>query len=170
MRTVSIALLLAGLLGCGDDGARGEARPSAADEAEEAARQRAERQLFGPDGELLESDQRVAGLALPRGLETVLDEERSHVYHSRAPLRKLQSYFGQRLLTGQVDRMGDGAVYRNAAPRGVRGGVVHMDVSILPMDRDRTRVEIIEIPPAPENPPTEAEYLEALERDQHRWE
>jgi len=167
-----LALSLAALLAaaaCGDDGDDAEAARRSASGGDRPS-SRADAPVFGTDGQLLESDTVVAGLRVPRGLETVLDEERSHVYHSRVPLRKLQAYFGERLITGEVDRMGDGAIYRGAVPRGVTGGVVRMDVSILPMSRDRARVEIVELPPTPTNPLTEQQYNEALERDLRRWE
>jgi hypothetical protein len=107
---------------------------------------------YGPDGELRESDDVVAGLPLPVGLERVHGSERRHVYRTTLPLRAVQRYFGPRLVTGQVDRLGDGAVFRHAVPRGVQGGVVKLDVSIMPVSSG-TRIEIIEIRPPPASPP-----------------
>jgi hypothetical protein len=119
--------------------------------------------LYGPDGELLESDQRVAGLTLPRGLEEILREERRYVYRSPAPLAKVQRYFGPRLLTGQVDVLpSGGAAYRDAVPREARGGAVRLDVIIEPSTVARSRVEIIERPPPIVTPPSEEETLRRL--------
>jgi hypothetical protein len=123
--------------------------------------------LYGSDGLLRESDEVVAGLRLPVGLTKVHGEERRHVYRTRVPLRAVQRYFGPRLVTGQVDEVGTGAVYRNAVPRGVRGGTVKLDVSILPVSSG-TRVEIVEIRPPPPNPPDLAE-IRRWAREKH-WE
>lgn len=121
-------------------------------EARTEAQRRPAPSPFGPDGELRESDEVIAGLRLPVGLERMHGDERRHVYRTRVPLRAVQRYFGPRLVTGQVDRLGTGAVYRRAVPKGVRGGVVKLDVSILPVSRG-TRVEIVEIRPPPQDPP-----------------
>ncbi|HJL14954.1 MAG TPA: hypothetical protein RMH99_04820 [Sandaracinaceae bacterium LLY-WYZ-13_1] len=107
--------------------------------------------LYDHEGVPLESDERVAGLVLPRGLTAVeeLSEERRHVYRSRVPSGPLLRYFGPRLTTAQVDRSGGGVTYADAAPRGVRGGVVRLDVSIRPSSSAEALVEIYERPPAP---------------------
>lgn len=105
--------------------------------------------LFGPDGELVPSDRDIAGLPLPRGLETVREQGRDHVFAIRAPLAKVQSYFGPRIVTGDVDRIGAGVVYRAGVARGVRGGEVPLDVSILPRADGTVRVEVVELPPPP---------------------
>jgi len=118
--------------------------------------------LYGPSGELLESNRRVAGLQLPRGLEVTREEGRRHIYHHGASVRTVQAFFGTRLVTGAVDPIGDGAVYREATPRGVRGGIVKLDVTITPSSHGGTRVEIVEIPPAPRTLPSEAEVRAQL--------
>jgi hypothetical protein len=121
--------------------------------------------LYGEDGALLESDVTVAGLVLPRGLEPVLEEERRHVYRSDVPLPRVLQYFGVRLVTGQVDALsGGGATYRDAVPRDVRGGAVHLDVTIEGSSVARTRIEILELAPAPTTPPSEAEMVRRLEQ------
>lgn len=125
--------------------------------------------IYGDDGEVLESGEVVAGLPLPRGIETVLEDGRRHVYRSEVPLQKMQSYFGVRLVTGQVDaRSGGGATYVDALPRGVRGGVVRMDVTIEPSSAARTRIEIVEREPPPSSPPSEEESLRRLRERMER--
>lgn len=124
--------------------------------------------LFGPDGELLESDQKIAGLPLPKGLDVVREGERSHVYFTQAPLVKVQRYFGPRLTTTEVERIGAGVVYRQAIPKGVRGGQVRMDVSLLPATGGRTRVEVVELPPAPivpDDPTARRAMLKRIEEE-----
>ncbi|AKF03267.1 hypothetical protein [Sandaracinus amylolyticus] len=116
--------------------------------------------IYGADGELLESDEVVAGLRLPRGLRPLSSRERRHVYGSDVPLAKVQRYFGPRLVTGQVDARPSGrATYVDAVPRDVRGGEVRLDVTIEPASGMATRVEIVERAPAPLSAPPEEETL-----------
>jgi hypothetical protein len=125
--------------------------------------------LYDAEGNLLPSDVVVAGLALPRGLEErPVHGARRHVYRTDVPLTKVQAYFGQRLITGQVDRIGDAAIFRRAVPSGVRGGVVHLDVGIHPIPRGGTRVEIDELPPPATNPPSADELIRQFEEEQRR--
>ncbi|MCC6873795.1 MAG: hypothetical protein IT378_05730 [Sandaracinaceae bacterium] len=124
--------------------------------------------LYGPEGELLESDERVAGLALPRGLSLTREDGRLHVYASRAPVEKLLRYFGPRLDTLNVEQRGTIVVYHDATPRHGRGGLVRLDVTIQPSSAHAARLEIYERPPPP--PPgtqiSEEEIRRALERAQ----
>lgn len=127
--------------------------------------------LYDDEGQLLESSTRVAGLVLPRGLETVVDEERRHVYRTDVPIAKVQQYFGVRLVTGQVDTRPNGSVtYVDALPRGVRGGEVRLDVTIDPVVGSGTRVEVRERLPAPVDPPSEEEALRMLQEQMRRAE
>ncbi len=106
--------------------------------------------LSDAQGARLESDELLAGLTLPRGLSLIAQRERRHSFETRVPRPKLVAYFGPRLFTGAVEPLGDGAIYRAAIPRGVRGELaVKLDVSIVPASNGRTRVEIHAIPPPP---------------------
>lgn len=171
-RALSLALACAGVVGgaCGGGSEAPEVAEEVAPAPEVAREERPEPEpLYGEDGELLESSHVVAGLRLPRGLEQVIAEERRHVYSSEVPLVKVQRYFGVRLVTGEVsERPGGGATYVDAVPRDVRGGAVHLDVTIEPSSMAATRVEIVERVPAPVQPPSEEETLrrarEAMER------
>jgi hypothetical protein len=108
-------------------------------------------ELYDDEGVPRESDARVAGLALPRGLTKVdaIESPRRHVYTSAIPPERLLRYFGPRLMTMNVEQRGHAVVYHDAEPRGVRGGVVRLDVTIEPTSRHPSRVEIVERPPAP---------------------
>ncbi len=123
--------------------------------------------LYDEEGNLRESEEVIAGLVMPRGLELSHEEERRHVYSTSVPRPKLLAYFGPRLFTGSVDRIGEGAIFRAATVQGVRGGQVRLDVSILETGPS-TRVEVFEIPPLPENPPSpeeiEEQYREMMQR------
>jgi hypothetical protein len=105
--------------------------------------------LYDADGVPLEGEVNVAGLTLPVGLTAVREAERRHVFTSEIPVRRLVRYFGPRLSTVEVTREGERVAYRNAAPVGVRGGVVRLDVLLEPTTGAATRLEIREHPPRP---------------------
>ncbi|MEO0321367.1 MAG: hypothetical protein AAF447_00280 [Myxococcota bacterium] len=116
--------------------------------------------LYDAEGALLESEEIIAGLTLPRGLTLLAQRERHHSFESRVPRPKLVAYFGPRLFTGAVEPLADGAIYRAAIPRGVREDqAVKLDVSIVPASNGRTRVEIHAIPPLPADGVTTEERL-----------
>lgn len=121
--------------------------------------------IRGEDGELLESDERVAGLVLPRGLEEVSHIGVRWVYRTDQPMPLVLRYFGTRLVTGTVERgPGGRATYRNAVPSGVDPeAAVRMDVTIGSTSGAATRIEIVEIPPEPLTPPTEEEIRARVE-------
>ena len=120
--------------------------------------------IVGPDGELLESDQRVLGLVLPRGLEVVNEIGTRHVYRSDQPLSRVLGYFGTRLVTGVVEREGPEATYRNAIPAGIDpASAVHMDVTIGPTSGAAARIEIVELPAPLLTEPSEDEIRARVE-------
>jgi hypothetical protein len=121
--------------------------------------------LYDEEGNLLPSEERVAGLALPVGLTPFASEDRMHSYLSNVPIARLLRYFGPRLTTGTVEpRSGGGACYRAATVREATGSAVRLDVTITPVPGERTMVEIRELPPPPVTPPSEAESIHALEQ------
>ncbi len=166
MRASCLALLVA--IGCGGP----TEAPPPVERPPRAVRERPIRPvretLYGSDGQLVETDERVAGFPLPRGMTKLRDEGRRHIYRTEAPLGKVQAYFGRRLMTGQVDRQGEAVVYRDALAR--NGSPVHLDVTIAPGSTGLTRVEIHELAPPAVNPPTEADYERQLARDMQRWD
>jgi len=168
-KTLALILLAFALAACGQDA---EERPPAPVVAETEATVRAENpnRLYDEEGNLLESNVVVAGLRLPRGLEEAGEAERLHAYRTGVPIEKLLAYIGPRLITGQVDRHGSGATFREAVPRDARGGIVKLDVAIVPMNRTTTRMEIRELPPVPTNPPTEAEVIQHWNEEQRTLE
>ena len=108
--------------------------------------------IYDGEGVPRESDEVVAGLTLPLGLEAIeSDDERRHLYRSEVAPDALLRYFGPRLTTVDIQREGEHVTYREATPRDVRGGVVKLDVTIRPSSQRgvRSRLEIYEIPPPP---------------------
>jgi hypothetical protein len=110
---------------------------------------RVDDRMYDARGVPLPSDERVAGLTLPRGLtkQPALSSERRHVYHSTVPRAPLLRYFGPRLTTVNIQERGEAVTYVDAVPREARGGIVRLDVSILPSSAHGARVEIYERPP-----------------------
>lgn len=123
----------------------------------------------GPDGELLESDTRVLGLVLPRGLEPVSELGTVHIYRSDQPMPLVLRYLGTRLVTGVVERgAGGSATYRNAIASGIDATTaVRMDVTVSTTSGAATRVEIEELVPEPLAAPTEDEIRARIEAHIH---
>lgn len=169
MRTLCIlVLLLSGA--CGEDEViqtpdRVEPEPPLRPQGES----RTDGFLYDAEGNLRESEDVIAGLTLPRGLELSHEQERRHVYRSTVPRAKLLGYFGPRLFTGSVDPIGDGAIFRGATVQGAVGSAVRLDVTILQTGAT-SRIEIFELPPIPENPPSPAELQRLWEEQQRRAE
>ena len=103
---------------------------------------------------------------MPRGLtEQESADERVHRYWApEVPLAKVIAYFGPILVTGQVDRVGSGAVYQDAVPRDVQGSPVRLKVGVHSSPRGGARVEIRELPP-PRATPLDDEQLRDLARE-----
>ena len=166
-----LALLAAALVlgGCTSKPEPAEPAPRPTETAEaaaESAPQPRRQRIIDPQGRLIPSDDFLAGVRLPRGMELVREEALLHVYHIRAPIEKVLGYFGPMLITGNVERRGKGAVYRGASVRGAEINPTKVDVSILDLERHRTRVAITELPPpsphAPSDAQTKAAAMEAF--------
>ena len=121
--------------------------------------------IFDANGNLKPSGEELLGLTLPMGLEPQPSgNPRMHRYWgSEVPVQALMRFFGPRLVTGQVDRIGSGAIYRQAIPRDARGSALKVDVGIHSSPRGGARLEIREIPP--ERRPVSAAEVERLQRD-----
>jgi hypothetical protein len=119
--------------------------------------------IFGDDGSLLESSETINGLVLPRGLESVVDEDRRHVYRTRSSVDLVLRYLGPRLSTADVERSARGAAtYRQATATGSTGAEP-MDVSVAPTSGGFTRIELTLAPPTILAEPSEEEARRRLE-------
>ncbi len=148
---------------CGDE--TGTGASNTVPLAERSKNQKgAKDELYDAEGNLLASGKKVAGLTLPRGLEPSTKRARSRSYTTKVPLNKVLRFFGPRLQTGTVDRIGQGIIYRQAIPRGVKGGVVKLDVSVLPSSKGGARVEIVELPPPPKTTPNRGQLAKEMDR------
>ena len=100
-----LALLAAALVlgGCTSKPEPAEPAPRPTETAEaaaESAPQPRRQRIIDPQGRLIPSDDFLAGVRLPRGMELVREEALLHVYHIRAPIEKVLGYFGPMLITG----------------------------------------------------------------------
>lgn len=117
--------------------------------APEAAKRAASPRRFDAEGRLLPSDDWVAGIRLPRGAELSREDGLLHVYRVRAPVDRVLAYIGPMMVTGSVERRGKGAVYKRASVRGAEFNPTKVDVSVLEVATNTTRVSIMELPPPP---------------------
>lgn len=130
------------------------AAPAAAEDAvEEAPRERPPR-TFDVEGRLIPSDEYIAGIRLPRGVELFRADEVTHVYRVRAPIDKVLAYLGPMMITGNVERRGKGAVYKRASVRGAEVNPTKVDVSITEVGSNLVRIAVTELPPPPTHAPS----------------
>ncbi len=123
--------------------------------------------IFDADGKLYPSKEYAGGVAMPVGVELFRADELTRVYRIRAPIDRVLEYFGPRLMTGNVQRIGDGAVYKRASVKGAEVNPTKIDVSILEIGSNLVRIQIREIPPGPEYAPS-ASQTKSAARDQWR--
>ena len=163
--TVTIAVCLS-FVGCSCETRQGQGseRPARVEEAPELRPP----SIYGLDGELKESDTVIAGLTMPMGITLDYQRGHQHSFSSAVPMRKLQTYFGPRLNTADVERVGDGAIFRRALPAGEESETAsQLDVSILSGSSGVVRVNVMEYPPA-DTTRTEAQVRAAFEEASRR--
>lgn len=127
--------------------------------------------LYGADGVLLPSEERVVGIVLPRGLRAVGRAERRYFFESDEPVEALQRYLGPRLITGEVEPVGSGVIFRRAAPRDARGADVRVDVLVAASSAARSSVTITEyerVAPGTVRVSTEQEIEQRMREDATR--
>lgn len=146
---------------------RGEAASSAREEAAEAPKQQRPPRTFDVEGRLIPSDEYIAGIRLPRGVELFRADEVTHVYRIRAPIDKVLAYIGPMMITGKVERRGKGAVYRRASVRGAEVNPTKVDVAITEIGSNLVRIAVTELPPPPTHIPS-ADHTKAAARDTWR--
>ena len=161
--TLAAAMLLAWLV-AGACRSEAPAAPEPAPEVEDTqavvetpAPARKSVRMFDRDGALLPSDEFIAGVQMPRGIELFRRAGKVHVYRTRVPTETVLRYFGPILITGKVERRGTGALYRQASVRGAEINPTKVDVSITDTGNGWTRISVTELPPTPAYAPPEDE-------------
>ena len=104
---------------------------------------------FDAEGRLIPSDDYIVGIRLPRGAELYREDGLTHVYRIRAPIAKVLAYIGPMMITGSVERRGKGAIYKRASVRGAEVNPTKVDVTILELGTNMTRISVLELPPPP---------------------
>lgn len=110
--------------------------------------------VFDVDGRLIPSDEYIAGIRLPRGVELFRADELTHVYRLRAPIERVLAYFGPMMITGNVERQGKGAVYKRASVRGAEMNPTKVELSIAEVGSNLVRIAVTELPPPPQHVPS----------------
>ncbi|MGB5193461.1 MAG: hypothetical protein WBN70_10815 [Polyangiales bacterium] len=158
MRTHLLSLVILAVIGGCSSKPKVSDPPTAAEKKEEAAaaaevQKPRPMRVFDVDGRLIPSDEYVAGVRLPRGVELFRADEVTHVYRMRAPIDKVLAYFGPMMITGNVERRGKGAVYKRASVRGAEVNPTKVDLSILEVGSNLVRISVTELPPPPTHIP-----------------
>lgn len=167
---LSSLLLLAAIAACSSK-SKAPDRPVGAAPTEDARPAEEQQQrpprVFGVDGRLIPSDEYIAGIRLPKGVELFRADEVTHVYRMRAPIDRVLAYFGPMMITGNVERRGKGAVYKRASVRGAEVNPTKVDLSILEVGSNLVRISVTELPPPPTHIPS-ASQTKAAARDSWR--
>jgi hypothetical protein len=146
-------------------------QPVGVTQAEETKEARAPKprppRVFDVEGRLIPSNEYIAGVRLPRGVELFRADEVTHVYRMRAPIDRVLAYFGPMMITGNVERRGKGAVYKRASVRGAEVNPTKVDLSILEVGSNLVRVSVTELPPPPAHVPG-ASHTKAAARETWR--
>lgn len=159
MRTALLILTLGIVLAGCDRSSESETRPREADPAarpaaEEEARPPRPPRTFDAQGKLIPSDEYVAGVRMPRGVELFRADELTRVYRIRSPIDRVLAYFGPMMVTGNVERLGKGAVYKRASVRGAEMSPTKVELSIQEVGSNLVRISVTKIPPPPEYAPS----------------
>lgn len=149
----SVVLVVLSLAACGSEKVDAVAtEPVAEAPVEPPAEAPAAPSIYDENGLLKSSEDLVAGLPLPMGTTLEASEERWHNYASPASVPELRAFFAQQLDTGSVKEVGPAVIYERAIPRAARGAAVRLTVSLFPAGRNRSRIEVREIPMPSKNP------------------
>lgn len=149
-RRVRLLVLFVLLVGaCTDDAAerRSEAqrallRPPDVEKLREQKREAV--RIVSEQGELLESDEVVAGVRLPRGFKLVHSLANEWYYRSRGvTLEQLDRYFQSRIESYRIERSPHTVVYEAARPRNTPGAeFVTLRIGVAASDRSAKEIYI----------------------------
>ena len=176
----SVAGLALSVLGCGALGAGCDSEADhaaqvrqdyrkgllvAEDRRQKREDRRAATRAQDESGAMIASEERVAGIVLPRGLTLRLGVERQWYYETAVPIEAVRAYFGPRLKTlAVVQGAADTVTYEDAEPRDTPGAE-RVSVRIAPLGNQRGKTEILIRQPILARPPaTEAEARLVMEQ------
>ena len=143
MRRLAIALgCTLGLAACGgrDSPAQGAASgPSASNHVEpSAAPPAAKPNPLDAQGHLKPSGRRIDWFEIPAGFEAVGSRPQHHLFVSHSvTIEQLRDFLSARMLTGRVDEMGEGAIYRGVMPISAAAKSMRFDVQVALVDQGK---------------------------------
>ena len=123
-------------------------------------------------GRLKGSGRHVDWFEIPAGFEERGAPPRRHLFVShQATMAQLREYLGARMLTGQVDEIGEGAIYRAVMPLSAADGAMRFDVQVDVVDRGKGVSVLLEERTFLGAPPlSPAQAAKALAEEQGRAE
>jgi hypothetical protein len=125
----------------------------------------AAQRLSDAEGNLLPSNEKVAGIALPRGFKPKFVLEREWTYDGELSFNRLEQYFLQRLNATIEHPAGMLTRFTQARPVGEPNAPpVLVEVSPVPGREDWSRIHIQQPAPAPAHPLSAAEIAADLDR------
>jgi hypothetical protein len=93
--------------------------------------------LLDAQGRLKSSGLKVDWFEIPAGFENKGSRPQRHYFVSHeVTMGQLREYLGARMLTGQVDELGEGAVYRAVMPLSASEKAMRFDVEVAAIDQD----------------------------------
>lgn len=142
MRTLGISWVLAlGLTACGgsDSPARGAEGPAAAKSAASSVAAPAPKPSpFDAQGNLKASGLKVDWFEIPAGFESAGSRPQHHLFVSHeVSMEQLREFLASRMLTGQVDEQGKGAIYRQVMPITAGAKAMRFDVQVAMIDQGK---------------------------------
>lgn len=120
---------------------------------------------FDDKGNLRPSEQKVAGLALPRGLELKRETKLRHFYETEVAANKLHWYFSARLASEKIRKVSGSTTYIAAKLSDGSDSTARFDVKITPsrIPKGKTHLEIQQLAPRKPTPPL-PQLMKQLER------
>lgn len=126
--------------------------------------------LFDAQGRLKPSGRMLHWFDIPMGFENRASWSQHHVFESReVPVDKLREYLGARMLTGQVQELGQGALYRRVMPLSAEDSAMRFDMQVTVTDQGRlVRLDVDELLFPGVEPLSSQQAAAALKQEQAR--
>lgn len=153
LKQVILFSMLSSLGACSETVTKGELSPgtNVQAKAEKQAKPqpafRIEDRYYDLKGDLRESENAEFGIKMPLGLKEISRTETSAVFRSFLPIEKFLAFFGPRLLTGRLEKVGRGAIYRGVNTE-IEGDARRIDLRVVLFPPSKTEIDIRLLPKA----------------------
>ncbi len=123
--------------------------------------------LYDAQGRLKPSGRMLHWFEIPMGFENTASWSKHHVFESsQVSVEKLREYLGARMLTGRVDELGRGAVYKGVMPLSAEASAMRFDVQVgLTQGGRVVRLDLEELNFPGVEPLSPEQAAEAMRRD-----